>query len=32
MRLLRQYLEQAQEQEYDDALRGEQLEERDQQN
>jgi hypothetical protein len=32
MRLLRQYLEQAQEQAYDDALRGEQLEERDQQN
>jgi hypothetical protein len=32
IRLLRQYLEQAQERTYDDALRGEQREERDQQN
>lgn len=32
MRLLRQYLEQAQEQAYDETLRGQQLEERDQQN
>lgn len=32
MRLLRQYLEQAQEQAYDDALHGQQLEERDHRN